>query len=1138
MVDSSSLSDCLAKGDSFTDAAAFCSRNQIPPGNTLYVVYQSFTNGNPNSTNPKLMGTCVKNSDGVITGITDPGMKGFLTQASDGNYDSSNSQGGKACSLWVSRTSPAKSPQKVRDAYSESALSSADDCVKALGLKDASTLQSNSDSICQGLQNGILTSLVNGNESGVITLNLSYRFDGSATYNSIGTCNLDLKARKDDLANLTYQTVGTVGANGLNYGSACVLKVAAEDNSGGVSFTAPIFNQILGSDQECKNFIKGKLDCKSLWSRPEISVIASKKLLWPSLTFNGNRVDLQGSDFGGTASSKSLLAIANSDHKACGVPSQMIDTSCTLASVLTSTNGTPNFIGNIYINDQGLTYSGFAPGDQSVSSSSDKSGVKNCYASFRNRFGLNPDGSYKSGVSSLDELSCVQLLAATKLSVDSYDTALHNFHGTKQSPPFGDVFDPKNPKSSVFLDPHVGCQGAFCDGAKQVCHDEPLYTQCQSYNGVDWNDPACPDIGQFQTGTDQICTDDPSYYTPYLDASGVDGLTKTQHACGYTFIKTNPGNPSDSYWTLMTLNQAKEITRIRNATTGTPMVNCDPTLTPFGGGDGSPSAPFLICSVKQFQAITGKTITVSGTTLNGVTTPDYSGLPSYQLTQDLDFTGQAFTPIPSFTGNFNGNGKNLKGISFQEGSAKLTQSLGVFRQTKDAVIANLVLESISIQGGDRVGALVGQAVSTRFLNISTKDQICGLDGNDCAAVTAKSAGGISVTGKAMVGGLVGESLGGSSFDTIKIKAMVKDTGDGTLVGYGSDKTTGKTDTGVGGLVGIIHNLPSPTVPVMSVFKTISVRAQVLWSNAAVDVPNWTFTGGVLGYGPGIQMTDVKFSGLVTGVSFTGGIAGDLDTIPSGPNNLNGVSVEAQADNGVLSSVKGVSSVGGIYGGGYGIVVSDSFSSANVLATGTNIGGISGAGCGNTIQRVAMFGSVVGKSGVAGIDGLSCVLSLKDVIAVGSVRGPAGAEAGISAGGYQPTTLTNVVSMVKIMDTSAARATIAGPIGNYDSKGIYGGVAANQFTVTNAYYQKSLNPDLTDPLQIWLTVGSGPKAVPQSQGYVAKSLLDSEISGSGKYTGFDFSKVWVMPKSVPVSLNGGKVFPVLRSSCGKAGVVCP
>jgi hypothetical protein len=1079
-------------------------------------------------------------------------MKGFLAQSSDGNYAPTKSASVNACSLWVSRSSPAKAAQKVRDAFSESQLSLADNCKSSLGFGDASSLQGNADATCQALPNSMLTGLIDSSDTGVITLNLGFQFGNSTVISSISSCKIDLKARKDALANLTYSTLGTTGSNGINYGAACVLKLAIENASGAATFTDPLFNQVVGSKTDCQNLIKGKFNCNSLWARPEI-VGKNPSVIWPSLSYNGSKIDLVGSDYGATSTSKYTTVLnSNSDHKACGANSiyqpayPNADGSCALASVLSVEPGSsgpalkkaiPNVDDSNGIDGAGLIVGDLnvAPDSKSTFNTTD---VKNCYNWFRNRFGLKQDGSLISPATGLGEIQCQNLLSAVKPSLTAISPDNKYFlSSVPLNPPFGKDFDKSPQKPSVFLDSWLGCSGQNCFDNEEVC-TYPSRAKCS--NGWTWCDNNTH-TGCTQDEEDacalQDCVKDPKFYESF----GSGPLLKAAsgaHACGFTFIKVDPSSATDNRWDLVTFNQAREITRIRNATTGTPMVNCDPTLTPFGGGDGSPSAPFLICSVKQFQAITGKTITISGTTLNGVTTPDYSGLPSYQLTQDLDFTGQAFTPIPSFTGNFNGNGKILKGISFQESSANLTQSLGVFRQTKDAVIANLVLESVSMQGGDRVGALVGQAVSTRFLNISTKDQICGTDGSDCASVTAKSSGGISVTGKSMVGGLIGESLGGSSFDTIKIKAMVKDTADGTLVGNGSDKTSGKTDTGVGGLVGVIHNLPLPTVPVMSVFKNVNVRAQVLWSNSAVDIPNWTFTGGVIGYGSGIQMTSVRFSGLVTGVSYTGGIAGDLDTIPSGPNNLSGVSVEAQADNGVLSAVKGVSSVGGIYGGGYGIVVSDSFSSANVMATGANIGGISGAGCGNTIQRVAMFGSVFGKESVAGIDGLSCVLTVKDVIAVGSVRALGVAEAGISAGGYQPTKLTNVMSMVKISDTSAARANIAGPIGNYDSKGVYGGVAVNQFTVTNAYYQKSLNPDLTDPLQIWLTIGSGPKAVPQSQGYVAKPLLDSDLSVSGKFTGFDFTSVWVMPKSVPVSLNGGKVFPVLRSSCGKAGVVCP
>ncbi len=287
------------------------------------------------------------------------------------------------------------------------------------------------------------------------------------------------------------------------------------------------------------------------------------------------------------------------------------------------------------------------------------------------------------------------------------------------------------------------------------------------------------------------------------------------------------------------------------------------------------------------------------------------------------------------------------------------------------------------------------------------------------------------------------------------------------------------------------------------------------------------------------MNSVQFSGSVTGVTYTGGIVGNLDSISStDANQLQYVSVIDQVDTGTPTLVKGSGSVGGIYGGGYNILVLDSISQASVSASGANAGGIAGAGCGNTIQRTAMFGTVTAKSFAAGVDGLSCVLTLKDVLAVGSVKADSQAEAGMVAGGYLNSNLSNIVSMVKITDKTPARASIAGAIGNYDSKGFYGDATLkNKFSLANAYYQKSANPDLTDPLQIWLTTG-GLKPVQQSQGYVATALSDTDVSNAAKFPGLSFKGIWVLPKSVPASLNGGKVFPVLKSTCGKAGVVCP
>ena len=112
----------------------------------------------------------------------------------------------------------------------------------------------------------------------------------------------------------------------------------------------------------------------------------------------------------------------------------------------------------------------------------------------------------------------------------------------------------------------------------------------------------------------------------------------------------------------------------------------------------------------------------------------YSYQLSVTLETDLDLTGVDFTPIPIFSGTFDGQGHCISGLSLQaDGSVQ-----GLFRYlTVDALVQNLTVTGDLQPGGSRnqVGAIAGENAGTilncRFSgSISGSDYIGGIAGSN------------------------------------------------------------------------------------------------------------------------------------------------------------------------------------------------------------------------------------------------------------------------------------------------------------------------------------------------------------------------------------------------------------------------
>ena len=158
----------------------------------------------------------------------------------------------------------------------------------------------------------------------------------------------------------------------------------------------------------------------------------------------------------------------------------------------------------------------------------------------------------------------------------------------------------------------------------------------------------------------------------------------------------------------------------------------------------------------------------------------YDMTGNYELANDIDMTGRSFVPFGivegenagKFTGTFDGNGHTIKGLKYDvEGKGEV----GLFSQTDNATIKNLIIEGAYFRGNANVGGIVGRMYRTNI--------------TDCAVLNSY------IEGRDHVGAIAGEI------------AQTKVDGNwvgGTITNCFSDARIKTREFQAGGMLGTIH----------------------------------------------------------------------------------------------------------------------------------------------------------------------------------------------------------------------------------------------------------------------------------------------------------------------------------------------
>jgi hypothetical protein len=264
------------------------------------------------------------------------------------------------------------------------------------------------------------------------------------------------------------------------------------------------------------------------------------------------------------------------------------------------------------------------------------------------------------------------------------------------------------------------------------------------------------------------------------------------------------------------------------------------------------------------------------------------------------------TEVLPFTGNFNGQGREIRDLFINRSTTDLVGLFGVVGAV--GVIRNVGVVNVNVTGG---AFLVG-----------------GLVGVNWGTINNSYASG-SVTGGRWIGGLVGGNNGtvSNSFATGNVTGSSHDVG--SLVGVNHGTVTNSYATGsvtgnannAGGLVGLNWD------------GTVSN------SYATGSVTGMHGVGGLVGVNLRGTVRNSYATGSVTGTTNVGGLVGD-NRPPEPPFFIDSTVTNSYA----TGNVTGTTNVGGLVGGNWG-TVTNSYATGSVIAPAgaTHVGGLVGAG---------------------------------------------------------------------------------------------------------------------------------------------------------------------------------------------------
>ena len=259
----------------------------------------------------------------------------------------------------------------------------------------------------------------------------------------------------------------------------------------------------------------------------------------------------------------------------------------------------------------------------------------------------------------------------------------------------------------------------------------------------------------------------------------------------------------------------------------------------------------------------------------------YSQGKTVNLTCNIDFTNEAFSPVPVFGGVFNGNGYTISGINLQKGGSHQ----GLFRYIQSCgIVSNLTVKGNIMPGGSKsfVGGIAGEnsgIIESCFFEgvVDGSDVVGGIAGinkNQGQIISCSTQG--SIKGENSTGGITGKNEGqvlnctneaqvNTVYEEKKRDISDINTDAGAIVEtYMNEKEENEEDsilghTDTGGIVGYNSGI-----------------IQGCTNNSNVGYPHIGYnTGGIAGRQSG-YLLGCSNNGLIQGRKDVGGIVGQME----------------------------------------------------------------------------------------------------------------------------------------------------------------------------------------------------------------------------------------------------------------------
>ena len=174
-----------------------------------------------------------------------------------------------------------------------------------------------------------------------------------------------------------------------------------------------------------------------------------------------------------------------------------------------------------------------------------------------------------------------------------------------------------------------------------------------------------------------------------------------------------------------------------------------------------------------------KTFTITVEAVNHtISTPEdldklrYDMTGDYVLANDIDMTGRNFVPFGivnnttagKFTGTFDGKGHTIKGLKYDVSDKG---EVGLFSQTDNATIKNLIIEGAYFKGNANVGGIVGQMYRTTITDCAVLNSY--IEGRDHVGAIAGEIAQTQVDGN-WVGGTITNCFSDANIKTREFQA--------------------------------------------------------------------------------------------------------------------------------------------------------------------------------------------------------------------------------------------------------------------------------------------------------------------------------------------------------------------------------